>query len=58
MKDRDRAKLQVAAVVGALLGIVTGYALGKPLFGILIWAFIGAAIVSGAVFVVGPFGSE
>jgi hypothetical protein len=33
MINRDRAELQVAAVVGAALGIVTGYAIGKPYLG-------------------------
>jgi uncharacterized membrane protein (Fun14 family) len=46
----DRAKLQVAAGVGALLGIFTGYMAGKPLLGIVIWALIGAVIVSGAAY--------
>ena len=41
MMDPDRAKLQVAAVIGALLGIVTGYVVGHPLYGILIWGLIG-----------------
>jgi hypothetical protein len=37
--NKDRAKLQVAAVVGAVLGIVTGYVLGKPL---LAYNYLGA----------------
>jgi uncharacterized membrane protein (Fun14 family) len=48
--DKDRAKLQIAAVVGAVLGVVTGYALGKPSLAIVIWALIGAVIVSGAAY--------
>jgi hypothetical protein len=50
MMDPDRAKLQVAAVIGALLGIVTGYVVGHPLYGILIWGLIGAVVVAGAVY--------
>jgi uncharacterized membrane protein (Fun14 family) len=48
--DKDRAKLKIAAVVGAVLGIVTGYALGKPWLAIVIWALIGAVVVSGAAY--------
>jgi hypothetical protein len=55
--DRDRAVLKVAAVVGVALGIVTDYALGKPLFGILIWGLIGAVIVSGMVYCLRAFRS-
>ena len=50
LMDRDRAELEVAAVVGAVLGGVTGYALGKPLLAIVIWALIGAVVVSGAAY--------
>jgi uncharacterized membrane protein (Fun14 family) len=50
LMDKDRAKLQIAAVVGAVLGIVTGYALGKPWLAIVIWALIGAVVVSGAAY--------
>jgi hypothetical protein len=42
MKDRERAKLQVAAVVGALFGIVTGYVVGAKWIGILLCALTGA----------------
>jgi hypothetical protein len=55
MDPEDRAKLQGAAVVGALLGVVTGYMLGKPLFGILIWALIGAVVVCGAAYCLGAY---
>ena len=55
MIDGDRAELQIAAVVGAALGIVTGYAIGKPLFGILIWGLIGAVVVSGMVYCLQAF---
>jgi hypothetical protein len=43
-------ELLVAAAIGAVLGIVTGYALGHEWLGILIWALIGAVVVSGAVY--------
>ena len=43
-------ELLVAAVTGAVLGIVTGYALGHEWLGILIWALIGAVVVGGAVY--------
>ena len=46
----DRAGLRVAAIGGALLGIVTGYSLGHGWFNILIWALIGAVVVSGAAY--------
>ena len=46
----DRAGLGVAAIVGAVLGAVTGYSLGHEWFGILIWALIGAVVLSGAVY--------
>jgi len=55
MIDRDRAELQIAAVLGAALGVVTGYAIGKPLFGILIWGLIGAVAVSGMVYCLRAF---
>ena len=58
MMDHDRAKLQVAAAIGAVLGIVTGYVLGKPLLGILIWALIGAIAVSGVVYLHRLVGNE
>ena len=43
----DRLELLIAALVSALLGIVTGYVAGKPSFGTLIWALIGAVVVGG-----------
>jgi uncharacterized membrane protein YeaQ/YmgE (transglycosylase-associated protein family) len=46
----DRAELRVAAIAGAVLGIVTGYSLGHGWFNMLIWALIGAVVVSGAVY--------
>jgi uncharacterized membrane protein YeaQ/YmgE (transglycosylase-associated protein family) len=49
--DKDRAELQIAAVVGALLGIVTGILLEHALLlHTIIWALIGAVIVSGAAY--------
>jgi uncharacterized membrane protein YeaQ/YmgE (transglycosylase-associated protein family) len=55
MTSRDRAELQVAAVIGAVLGGVTGYLLSNLVesggwLKILIWALIGAVVVSGMVF--------
>ena len=46
----DRAELRVAAIAGAVLGIVTGYSLGHGWFNMVIWAHIGAVVVSGAVY--------
>jgi F0F1-type ATP synthase assembly protein I len=51
MIDPDRVELQVAAVVGAVLGIVTGYLVGSGgWFIMLIWALIGAVVGSGLVY--------
>jgi uncharacterized membrane protein YeaQ/YmgE (transglycosylase-associated protein family) len=50
MTNQDRTELQVAAVVGALLGIITGYLLGHGWVLTIIWALIGAVVVSGAVY--------
>jgi F0F1-type ATP synthase assembly protein I len=50
MMDPDRAKLQIAAVFGAVFGILTGYVVGHPPFGILIWGLIGAVVGAGAVY--------
>jgi uncharacterized membrane protein YeaQ/YmgE (transglycosylase-associated protein family) len=62
MKSRERVELQVAAVIGAVLGGGTGYLLSNLVesggwFKILIWALIGAVIVAGAVFCLRPFRS-
>jgi len=46
----DRLELLIAALVSALLGIVTGYVAGKPSFGTLIWALIGAVVVGGVFY--------
>jgi uncharacterized membrane protein YeaQ/YmgE (transglycosylase-associated protein family) len=50
MANQDRTELQVAAVIGALLGIITGYLLGHGWGLTIIWALIGAVVVSGAVY--------
>jgi hypothetical protein len=52
---KDRAALQIAGVVGAVLGGVTGYVLYGGWPKILIWALIGAVIVAGAVYSVRAF---
>jgi uncharacterized membrane protein YeaQ/YmgE (transglycosylase-associated protein family) len=63
MTDEDRAELQFAAVIGAALGGVTGYLVSKPGFEsggwlkILIWALIGAVVVTGMVFCLRAFRS-
>ena len=63
MTNRDRAKLLVAAVIGAVLGGVTGYLIsslagsgGWPK--ILIWALIGAVSSVGWFIVFGLFVRE
>jgi hypothetical protein len=51
LMDEDRVGLQIAAIVGAALGVVTGILLEQGLFvHTLIWALIGAIVVSGAVY--------
>ena len=57
MTDQDRAELQVAAIIGAALGIVTGYLLGHGWLNILIWGLIGAVVVAGMVFCLRAFRS-
>jgi uncharacterized membrane protein YeaQ/YmgE (transglycosylase-associated protein family) len=62
MTDQDRAELQLAAVIGAVLGGVTGYVLSHMVesggsLKILIWALIGAAVVSGLVYSLRAFRS-
>jgi uncharacterized membrane protein YeaQ/YmgE (transglycosylase-associated protein family) len=37
-------------MVGAALGIATGYSLGHGWFIMLIWALVGAVVVSGSVY--------
>jgi len=62
MTRSDRAALQVAAVVGAVLGGVTGYLLSYLVesggwLKILIWALIGAVVLTGIVFCLRAFRS-
>ena len=57
MTDQDRAELQVAAIIGAALGVVTGYLLGHGWLNILIWGLIGAVVVSGWVYCLRAFRS-
>jgi uncharacterized membrane protein YeaQ/YmgE (transglycosylase-associated protein family) len=62
MTDQDRAELQVAAVIGAVLGGVTSYLLSHMVesggwLKMLIWAFIGAVVVTGMVFSLRAFRS-
>jgi hypothetical protein len=56
MIDQDRAELQLAAVVGAVLGIVTGSLAGSEWFIVVTWALIGAVVVSGMVYCLRAFG--
>jgi uncharacterized membrane protein YeaQ/YmgE (transglycosylase-associated protein family) len=48
--SEDQVEPIVAAVLGALFGILTGYSLENGWFGIIIWALIGAVVVSGALY--------
>ena len=49
--SEDQVELIVAAVLGAaLFGILIGYSLENGWLGIIIWALIGAVVVSGAVY--------
>ena len=50
--DEKQVELLIAAAIGAFLGIATGYATdyGTEWFKILIWALIGAVVVSGAAY--------
>jgi hypothetical protein len=50
MIQRDRLELLLAAVAGAGLGGVAGIVLGHEALGVLIWALIGAAVVSWVVY--------
>jgi O-antigen/teichoic acid export membrane protein len=50
MIQRDRLELVLAAVAGAGVGGITGIVLGHEALGILVWALIGAALVSGVVY--------
>src|SRR6516164_11695902 len=53
MRDPDRAKLQVAAVIGAVLGIVTCYVVGFGWIAILLCKLIGAVDGPATCYVVG-----
>ena len=50
MIQRDQLELLLAAVAGAGLGGITGIVLGREELGTLIWALIGAVVVSGVVY--------
>jgi len=50
MTQRDRIELLVAAAAGGMLGSVTGIVLGREHLGMLVWAVIGAVVVSGVVY--------
>ena len=53
MTDPDRVKLQVAAVIGAVLGIVTYYVVGSRWLAVLLCALIGAVHGPVTCYVVG-----
>jgi hypothetical protein len=53
MTDPDRVKLQVAAVIGAVLGIVTYYVVGSRWLAVLLCVLIGAVHGPGTCYVVG-----
>jgi uncharacterized membrane protein YeaQ/YmgE (transglycosylase-associated protein family) len=54
-EDR-RLELLIAAAVGALLGIITGTLLENGLYlHTLLWALIGAVVVSGLVYILRGF---
>ena len=55
MSNPDRTELQVAAAIGAALGVVTGYLLGHGWLNILIWGLIGAVVVSGLIYCLRAF---
>ena len=50
MIQRDRLELALAAVAGAGLGGIIGIVLGHEALGVLIWALVGAVVVSGIVY--------
>ena len=50
MIQRDQLELLSAAVAGAGLGGVAGIVLGHEELGTLIWALVGAVVVSGVVY--------
>jgi hypothetical protein len=53
MTDPDRVKLQVAAVIGAVLGIVTYYVVGSRWLAVLLCTLIGAVHGPVTCYVVG-----
>ena len=54
--SEDQVELIVAAVLGAaLFGILIGYSLENGWFGIIIWALIGAVVVSGVLYCLRAF---
>jgi len=57
MIDPNRAELQVAAVINAVLGGVTGYATSYGFLKMLVWVLIGAVVVSGMVYCLRAFRS-
>ena len=57
MMDPDQKELQVTAIIGAALGVVTGYLLGHGWLNMLIWGLIGAVVVAGMVFCLRAFRS-
>ena len=50
MIQRDQLELLLAAVAGAGVGGITGIVLGHEALGVLIWALVGAVVVSGVVY--------
>ena len=50
MIQRDQLELLLAAVAGAGLGGVAGLVLGHEELGTLVWALVGAVLVSGVVY--------
>ena len=50
MIQRDQLELLLAAVAGAGVGGITGIVLGREELGTLIWALIGAVVVSAVVY--------
>ena len=50
MTYEDRLELLISAVAGAVLGLVTGHLLRHGWMNMVIWALIGAVVVSGVVY--------
>jgi hypothetical protein len=55
MINPDRLEIQIAAVAGAVLGIVTGILLKHEWLGIITWALLGAVVISGLVYCLRAF---